>query len=461
MTMFPSNWIKSIVLIGCIFMSYPFFAFASEATEVPQTSEPIGIENQSEVIRIKSQKRSELEERKVSLERENSTLTVEIQDLEKSIADTKVEITSIEDSLSSIDEILEQSEESDPETLESRNQRRSALNNQLDEAKLLLVELTQELESKRQKQNSNIETLAIINEALIETREEVRAERGAFVRIIWRGVSDNSGYIFLIVAIIVIYLIARKITYRVLPNQSAFLWGDIILRSIAILLIFMVFLYAFADRIVGIITLFSVFSAALVVALQDFVSSFFAWLYIRGKNKYRVGDVIRVSGTNGYFFGRVKRIEILRTILDESVGDSNPQQSIDKERPTGRVVSFPNNVIMRDALVNFTQNHRTMWQSVDITITFESDWQLAERELRKVVDKIFSQEWYKEHKIERSYIPKVHISIADDGVRFSVWFPARIGEYRETLESVSRAILIAFKKKKIDLAYKSFAIYQK
>ncbi len=249
--------------------------------------------------------------------------------------------------------------------------------------------------------------------------------------------------------------------YKILPNQSAVLWGDIILRSIAILLVFIVFLYAFADRIVGIITLFSVFSAALVVALQDFVSSFFAWLYIRGKNKYRVGDVIRISGTNGYFFGRVKRIEILRTILDESVGDSNPQQAIDKERPTGRVVSFPNNVIMRDALVNFTQNHRTMWQSVDITITFESDWSKAETELKDIVDTLFSQEWYKEHKIERSYVPKVHISIADDGVRFSVWFPARIGEYRETLEGVSRAILERFHKKQIHLAYKSFTVYQK
>lgn len=454
------KYIWIVFLLGGIILAagIPSVGAAQEETATP---EPIGIENQSEVIRIKSQKRSELEERKVALARENGALTVEIQDLEKSISDTQAQITSLEESISQIDGILEQSEDPDPERLEERNQRRRDLMNQLEEARLFLVEITQEIESKRRTRDSNIGTLALIDQALIETREEVRAERGQFIRILWRGISEYSLYLVGIVIILVVYMIARKITYRILPNQSAFLWGDIILRSIAILLVFIVFLYAFADRIIGIITLFSVFSAALVVALQDFVSSFFAWLYIRGKNKYRVGDVIRVSGTNGYFFGRVKRIEILRTILDESVGDSNPQQSIDKERPTGRVVSFPNNVIMRDALVNFTQNHRTMWQSVDITITFDSDWQQAEKELHTVVDTIFCQEWYKEHKIERSYVPKVHISIADDGVRFSVWFPARIGEYRETLESVSRSILLIFQKKKIDLAYKSVAVYQK
>ncbi len=435
--------------------------YASE--DIAPAEESIGIGNQSEVVQIKSEKRTELEERKISLQRENATLEVEIQDLEKSITDTEAQIKSIEDSLSRTDEVLELSEEDNPERLEERTQRRNELTSDLDEARLNLVDLNQELEAKQGTRDSNIGAMAVIDQSLIETREEVREERGQFVRILWLNASEYGIYIGIMIGILVFYMIARRVIYSILPNESAFVWGDIVLKVIALVLVFVLFLYAFADRIVSIITLFSVFSAALVVALQDFVSSFFAWLYIRGKSKYRVGDVIRVSGTNGYFFGRVKKIEILRTILDESVGDSNAAQlnvSLDKERPTGRIVSFPNNVIMRDALVNFTQNHRSMWQSVDITITFHSDWQKAERELRKIVDHVFSQEWYKEHKIERSYVPKIHVSIADDGVRFSIWFPARIGEYRETLESISREILTVFNKNNIDLAYKSFTIYQ-
>ncbi len=429
------------------------------ASESVPGSETITIENQSEVVRIKEQKRSDLESRKVELKRQIDTISVEIKDLEQAITEKEAQIESLEQSLEKTREV--DTESGDQSIDEQREQTEEELKKDLDQAKLDLVDLEQELDSKQRSFIANQQTLNEIDQALAETREEVREERSQFLVSLWRTISDYVGYLGVMALIIVLYVLLRRAAKRFLPGQTAVLWGDVILRIGLFVALSIVFIYAFADRIVNIITLLSVFSAALVVALQDFVSSFFAWLYIRSKSKYRVGDVIKISGANGYFFGRGKKIEVFRTILDESMGDQDPTRELNKEMPTGRVVSFPNNVIMRDALVNFTQNHRSMWQSVDIIITFASDWELAEREIEKLINRLFDEEWFKEHKIERSYQPKVLVSIADDGVRFTIWFPARIGEYRETLEMVSKELLRLFAKKGIDLAYKSMRIYTK
>ena len=80
----------------------------------------------------------------------------------------------------------------------------------------------------------------------------------------------------------------------------------------------------------------SFFGAAIVVSLQHFISSFFAFLYIRGRGEFDISDIIRVNGAGGQFLGEVRKIGIFFTTLRE----------VDNELMfTGKIVSFPNNFV--------------------------------------------------------------------------------------------------------------------
>jgi small-conductance mechanosensitive channel len=207
-----------------------------------------------------------------------------------------------------------------------------------------------------------------------------------------------------------------------------------------------------------ILAISGVLSAALVFALQDFVSSFFAWVFILSKEKYRVGDIIKIAGTHAYIYGKVIKIEIFRTILEERMGDGDYNGNLNKEMVTGRTVSIPNNMVMKGAVMNFTLENKVMWHNYNLIITFDSDFGLTEELLNNILKEVFDTVYFKKHHIPISYQPKTAISIADNGVDFSIWFPVTVGKFREILTSISKQVLIKFKENKIKLAFTTITL---
>ena len=217
--------------------------------------------------------------------------------------------------------------------------------------------------------------------------------------------------------------------------------------------------YLFIGQFSNVFTILSLFSAALVVALQDFISSFFAWIFIRARNKFKEGDIIQIAGFSGnnQYSGRVKKIEAFRTLLMEREGTLEGEK-IDKERVTGRIISIPNNMFLKQPVINATQDNKIVWQTLDLIITFESDWKQAKQILQKIIDKVYTPEYIKEHKITQAYVPQIYTSIADTGVRLSIWFPASVGSYRAMLQTLSENILLDFKKQDINLAFNTITV---
>ncbi|MEX0598809.1 MAG: hypothetical protein WD512_20160, partial [Candidatus Paceibacterota bacterium] len=89
---------------------------------------------------------------------------------------------------------------------------------------------------------------------------------------------------------------------------------------------------------------------------------------------------------------------------------------------------------------------------------FESDWKQAKQILQKIIDSIYTEEYIKEHKITQAYTPQIYTSIADTGVRISIWFPASVGSYRAMLQIISEQILIDFNKQDITLAFNTITV---
>jgi small-conductance mechanosensitive channel len=213
---------------------------------------------------------------------------------------------------------------------------------------------------------------------------------------------------------------------------------------------------AFVDNITVFFGSLSLLSAAFVFALQDFVSCFFAWIYVEVTKQYRINDLIQIQAQNNNVSGWIQNIGLFRTQVRERVGG----ESLDRERPTGKIVTFPNNFIFKYALSNQTKNHLILWHNLDIIITFESDYNLARKVLKEVLEQKFDEllehpEQYFQKGIGelRNFKPKIYNSIQSNGVGFSIWFGARAGFFREILEEYTNTILETLKEHDIQLAY--------
>lgn len=109
---------------------------------------------------------------------------------------------------------------------------------------------------------------------------------------------------------------------------------------------------------------------ALSWALQTPIESFTGWLLNSFKGYYRVGDRIGV----GDVFGDVFRIDVLTTTVWEAGAPGKPVQAA---QPTGALITFPNNEVLRSNIVNYTRDFPYVWDEVTIGITNDSDVDLA------------------------------------------------------------------------------------
>lgn len=120
---------------------------------------------------------------------------------------------------------------------------------------------------------------------------------------------------------------------------------------------------------------------ALSWALQTPIESFTGWLLNSFKGYYRVGDRIAV----GDVFGDVYRIDILTTTVWEAGAPGKPVQAA---QPTGALITFPNNEVLRSNIVNYTRDFPYVWDEVTIGISNDSDVDLARDLARATADAI-------------------------------------------------------------------------
>jgi small-conductance mechanosensitive channel len=103
-------------------------------------------------------------------------------------------------------------------------------------------------------------------------------------------------------------------------------------------------------------TILGLATAALTIALQDFILAFFGWFVLMGKNGIHVGDWVEINGVGG----EVIEIGLINTTLLET-GDLS-----DKGHPTGRRISFINSFAIRGQYFNFSTTGQWMWDEIDV-----------------------------------------------------------------------------------------------
>lgn len=108
-------------------------------------------------------------------------------------------------------------------------------------------------------------------------------------------------------------------------------------------------------------------------SLQAPVSGFAAWLLVSLKRPIRPGD--RVQFPNLGLVGDVQDIGPMYTVLDQVGG------SVGSEEAVGRYILVPNAMLFSQVVINYTvtQDAPYMLDEVVARITYDSDWEAAEK----------------------------------------------------------------------------------
>lgn len=189
-------------------------------------------------------------------------------------------------------------------------------------------------------------------------------------------------------------------------------------------------------------TILGLATAALTIALQDFIIAFLGWFRLVGKRGIRVGDLVEINGVGG----EVVEVGLMTTTLIET-GDLG-----DRGHPTGRRVTFMNGFAIRGVYFNFSTTGQWTWDQITVSLPVSVDAHAAvERILQAVQEetgensRVAEKEWQRgtpEHGHNRFRTdPAVNLRPSGSGVDLEVRYVARAAERSELRDRLYRKVL--------------------
>jgi len=137
-------------------------------------------------------------------------------------------------------------------------------------------------------------------------------------------------------------------------------------------------------------TILGLTTAALTIALQDFVLAFFGWFVLMGKRGIRVGDWVEINSVSG----EVIEVGLMRTSLLET------GNLAERGTPTGRRISFMNGFAIRGQYFNFSTSGQWMWDEISVAVPSVVDTHATMDRILKAVQeetqenaRLADQEW--------------------------------------------------------------------
>ncbi len=193
-----------------------------------------------------------------------------------------------------------------------------------------------------------------------------------------------------------------------------------------------------------------VFSAAIIFALQNFVASIFARLYIKWAWIYEKWDIIKSGNPFMSAVGEVQEVGIFFTKLKEV--DENDLAF------TGKVVSFPNYLIFNSGIFNYTKNDLLFWHEFSVTLACrDHDIDKLVANFKDIIWNVYTKTL--ESKVyNRSFLyknleykPKYQITLTTQWLVIKVRLMVHFYKVFDTNNEVMRTLIKAHKEWKIEL----------
>jgi small-conductance mechanosensitive channel len=222
------------------------------------------------------------------------------------------------------------------------------------------------------------------------------------------------------------------------------------------------------DNVGYLATVLGFASAGLAIALRDWFMSIIGWFVIVFGGSIHVGDRVRFVKEGMEYVGDVLDISLMRITMMEDV----TLTTVNTNRRAGRIVFVPNNYIFTSMIANYSHaSLKTVWDGIDVTITFESNHKKAAhivKEIcrkyskgyteitRKQMNKLRDRYSLKNSNVE----PRVFTLIETNGMRISGWYLTNTYATLTLRSTISADIIDAFlAEEDIVIAYPTQMIY--
>ncbi len=315
------------------------------------------------------------------------------------------------------------------------------------------------LDNEKKDFNMVLEIVSTTSEVYTRKIEQVILETD---NQITEQITKTLVLVFIIGIVFVIAFLIKLTLKKYFSQNENFYMANKVINFILVFLVVMIVLFSYIDNVSYVITILGFASAGIAIALKDWFMSLFGWMVIVTSGSIQVGDRIKVTRNGLEVVGDVLDISLFKITIREDI----TYTSYKVNRRTGRIFFIPNNYVFSEMIANYTHSGlRTVWDGIDITITFDSNYKKAQhiaKEILKHYSKGYTDITRKQlSKMRNKYAlratgvePRVFTFVEEQGIVISCWYLTNSYAALVLRSTMSPEILDAFMKEDdIHIAY--------
>lgn len=317
-----------------------------------------------------------------------------------------------------------------------------------------------------------VEKFKLALETLVSTAEVYEKRIESTEAKINKEIKDQI-YKFLNITMMVavLFLVSflfKRVIKRYITDNERFYTANKIVTFGNVTLIVLILMFSYIENVAYLATVLGFASAGLAIAMRDWFMSLLGWLVIVVGGSIHVGDRVRFEKDGMIYLGDVLDVSMQRITLMEDV----TYTTLETNRRAGRIIFVPNNYIFTSMIANYTHGSlKTVWDGIDITITFDSDHKKAAhivKEIcrkyskgytditRKQINKLRDRYSLKNSNVE----PRVFTFIEPNGMKISAWYLTNAYATLTLRSTISGDIVDAFNAEHdITIAYPTQTFY--
>ncbi len=265
----------------------------------------------------------------------------------------------------------------------------------------------------------------------------------------------------ILVLILLRFVILRIVNRRIQDVSTRYKWR----KNLVYILGFVGFLLVgriWFEGVGSLATFLGLLSAGLAIALRDPIVDMAGWIFLLWRKPFDVGDRIQIGDNRGDIID----IRLFKFTMLEIGNWVHADQS------TGRVLHIPNHQVFNESIANYTRDIDFIWNEIEVTITFESNW----KKTKKILDDVANdhlEDFVRNaeeqvRKASDSYLirykyltPIVYSEVRENGVTLTLRHLCDPRKRRKTTMIIWEDLLERFQKETdIDFAYQTYRIYQ-
>ena len=230
--------------------------------------------------------------------------------------------------------------------------------------------------------------------------------------------------------VFLVFFLFKQIIKKYITDNERFYMANKIISFISYTIIVLIVFVSYIENASYLVTILGFASAGIAIAMKDWFMSILGWLVIVFGGSIHVGDRIRVDMDGMKYVGDVLDISLLRMTVLEDI----TLTAIERNRRAGRIIFVPNNYIFTRLIANYTHSSlKTVWDGIQITITFDSNHKKAMR-IAKDITKKFSKGYTDITRIQLNKLrhhynlkntnvePRIYSFIRTNGISIDAWY---------------------------------------